>query len=61
MSESREKLAEYLFSDEYLFLLERAVLSRYGTSSNNKDKHAHAIFLINDFKANSINKHINKE
>lgn len=55
MTESRLKLASYLFSDEYFFLLERAVLSRYGTSTSNKDKHLHAINLIRDFKADPDN------
>ena len=55
MNESRLKLAAYLLSDEYVFLLEKAVLSRYATSTNNKDKHEVAIHLIRDFKADPDN------
>jgi len=44
--ESKNNLVEYLLSDEYLRLLERAVLARYATSSNNKAKHEKAISLI---------------
>ena len=39
-------LIQYLLSDEYLPLLERAILARYGTSYKNKDKHEKAINLI---------------
>ncbi len=55
MSESREKLAQYIFSSEYVTLLERAILSRYSTSTNNKEKHEVAIRLIRNFKADPDN------
>ena len=50
MSESREELVQYLLTSEYITLLERAILSRYSTSTNNKEKHAAAIALIRNFK-----------
>jgi len=55
MNESREKLAQYLFTSEYITLLERAISSRYATSTNNKEKHEVAIHLIRDFKADPEN------
>lgn len=51
LTSNKEKLAEYLLSDEYFNLLERAILSRIRTTSRNFDKHAHAIGLIEDIKA----------
>ena len=65
MSESREKLATYLFSDEYLHLLERAVLARLATTTKNHDKHAGAIELIRELKVDqyrtAMDNLINKE
>ena len=48
-----EDLSSYLISDEYFKLLERAILSRIKTTSNNFDKHAHAIGLIDKVKLES--------
>ena len=55
MTESRERLAQYILSSEYVTLLERAILSRYSTSTNNKEKHEAVINLIRDFKADPDN------
>ena len=55
MTESKNKLVQYLLTSEYIILLERAILSRYSTSSNNKEKHDIAIELIRDFKADPEN------
>jgi hypothetical protein len=55
MTESKNKLVKYLLTSEYITLLERTILSRYSTSSNNKEKHAIAIELIRDFKADPEN------
>lgn len=46
----KEKLVNFLLSDEYLTLLERAVASRYWTSTNNKAKHEKAMNLIRLYK-----------
>jgi len=48
--ELKSELSEYLLSDDYINLLERAILSRYGTSSNNKVKHHRVINMIEKFK-----------
>jgi len=50
MSKERNELADYLFSGEYLYLLERAIYARMGTTTNNFDKHAEATMLIAKFK-----------
>ena len=50
MKTPKENLVDYILSDEYLRLLERAVLSRYSTSTNNKAKHEKAINLIKLYK-----------
>jgi len=55
MTESKEKLVAYLLSNEYVTLLERAVLSRIGTTTNNYDKHEKAVHLIRDFKSDPNN------
>ena len=47
----KTELMEYLVSDEYLILLERAILSRITLSAKNKDKHMKAINLIRSFTA----------
>ena len=46
----KEKLVDFLLSDEYITLLERAVASRYCTSTNNKAKHQKAMNLIRAYK-----------
>ena len=56
MTESREKLVAYLLSNEYITLLESAVLSRITTTTNNHDKHEKAIHLIKDFKVDPENR-----
>lgn len=45
-TKEKEELVEYLLSDEYFPLLDRAILSRYGTSRRNKEKHEKAIGLM---------------
>ena len=50
LEEVKAKLSEYLLSDEYFDLLERAVQSRIRTTSKNFDKHAHVISLMGEFK-----------
>ena len=50
MNTAKEILVDYILSDEYLHLLERALLSRYSTSTTNKAKHEKAINLIKLYK-----------
>ena len=47
---AKEKLVDFILSEEYLILLERAIASRYGTSTNNKAKHEKALNLIIMYK-----------
>ena len=49
-----ERLIEMLLSEEYLPLLEKAIMARYGTSTNNKDLHAEAYGLILDYKSSKM-------
>ena len=47
---AKEKLVDFILSEEYLMLLERAIASRYRTSTNNKAKHEKAMDLIVKYK-----------
>jgi len=47
----KSNLVEYILSDEYIDLLERAVAARYATSTNNKEKHSKAFDLIKKFRS----------
>jgi hypothetical protein len=46
MTEAKQRLAEYLLSEEYRPLLYAAVLARYGTTSRHHEQHLKAIDLI---------------
>lgn len=56
LNNNKIELCDYLLSDEYFVLLERAILSRIKTTSNNFDKHAHAICLIDKVKLENKDK-----
>jgi hypothetical protein len=47
---AKEELVEYLLSEDYLWLLERAILARYGTTTNHKEAHARAFELLEAYK-----------
>ena len=47
---TKNNLIDHLLSAEYITLLERAILARYSTSTNNKAKHEKAINLIKLYK-----------
>lgn len=46
----KEDLIEYLLSDEYIYLLERAILARLGTTTYNVVQHTKAYELLIKFK-----------
>lgn len=52
MNKAKQELTEYLLSEEYIVLLERALYSRLSTSTNHKNKHIHAINLLELYKLN---------
>ena len=47
---TKNNLIDHLLSAEYITLLERAILARYSTSTNNKEQHLKSINLIKTFK-----------
>ncbi|HHZ70473.1 MAG TPA: hypothetical protein EYN54_09420 [Methylococcaceae bacterium] len=55
MNRNKAAFVNYILSDEYIHLLERAILARLATSTYNKDKHTTAIGLLSLFNQ-SLNK-----
>jgi len=47
---AKEELVEYLLSEDYLWLLERAILARLGTTTNNFEAHSKAYQLLEAYK-----------
>jgi hypothetical protein len=50
LTKAEKELVASILSTDYFILLERAVASRFGTSSCNKEAHAKVLFLIDKVK-----------
>lgn len=48
---SKEELVEYLLSEEYVDLLELAILARLGTTRYNEEQHTKAFELLSVFRS----------